>query len=218
MADYDSKDFLTGLASRIKKSKEERIDKSIEKMRQPQKRPEVKPELFQAADSETKTTTKSIPESEQKYKDIYSTPEQTISGEDFKRKQDKFKMEREVRDLKQEALKANQYGDKKAEQTARDKLANLAKKADADDMVDAFEKGIKRSAKFVKGAAGAIPLVGGLLSAGMTGEASAAVPFLGDASDLGPGKGSIDAIIQDPNTPKEERERIFEELRKRLSK
>ena len=61
----------------------------------------------------------------------------------------------------------------------------------------------------------ALPLVGGLASALSSGEASAAIPVLGEADDLGPEAGSPSAVIEDPNSTIEERMRAIQMLRGR---
>jgi hypothetical protein len=61
----------------------------------------------------------------------------------------------------------------------------------------------------------ALPLVGGLAAAMATGDASAAVPVLGDADPLGPQAGSLEAAVQDPSLSREQRMKALQELMKR---
>lgn len=81
----------------------------------------------------------------------------------------------------------------------------------------------KRAAlKALKGAGKAglksIPLIGGVASALSSGDASAAVPVLGDVESLGPEKGSPESIIEDPSASDEERRWAIEQLRNKMER
>lgn len=65
------------------------------------------------------------------------------------------------------------------------KARKLAARAIGDDIGSSVGKRIAKS--IGKKIAGAVPLIGGLASAAMSGDASAAIPILGDADELGKG-------------------------------
>lgn len=85
-----------------------------------------------------------------------------------------------------------------------------------------WEKKIARLrglAKLAKKGVKQVPLIGGLAAgavAGLTsGDASAAIPILGEAEPLGPEQGSIEATIEDPEASMDERRQALRELSKR---
>lgn len=74
----------------------------------------------------------------------------------------------------------------------------------------------KVSGRGLKGVLGAIPMVGGALSALASGDVSAAVPILDEADPLGPERGSDEFILEDPNATPEERRNAQMRLQARM--
>ena len=114
----------------------------------------------------------------------------------------------------------------KAQLDNKIKQGNL-KKTGAIDPRGLVSKGLRAGAgagskqiakKIGKKLLSSIPFVGGAVSAMQSGDASAAIPVLGDSDDTGPKKGSLDSKIEDPSVPMEERKKAFEALKKRHSK
>jgi len=64
----------------------------------------------------------------------------------------------------------------------------------------------------------AVPLVGGLISALTSGDASAAIPILGDVDEIGPERGSPEAVFEDMSASPEERKKAIEALKKRMER
>jgi hypothetical protein len=57
-----------------------------------------------------------------------------------------------------------------------------------------------------------LPLIGGVATALASGDVEAAIPLLGEAEELGPRKGSPDAVIEDPDATPEEREEAMRKI------
>lgn len=84
--------------------------------------------------------------------------------------------------------------------------------AEKPSRLKALSKVLKKAGRATKG----IPIVGssvGLLAALASGDASAAVPVLGDVEGVGPEKGSPSAIIEDPTASPEDKKKAIEALR-----
>jgi hypothetical protein len=77
----------------------------------------------------------------------------------------------------------------------------------------AFQKIAKAAGKK---ALKAIPIVGGVASAVMSGDASAAVPILSEAEDIGAPKGSDLRRSEDPSLSAEERHKLQEKIRQSI--
>lgn len=90
---------------------------------------------------------------------------------------------------------------------AAEHTANTAKKR---ALLKAAKKG---ASKFVKTGMKSLPLVGGLAAALASGDASAAVPILGDVESLGPKKGSEEAKLEDMSLPMEERIKLLKAIK-----
>lgn len=71
-----------------------------------------------------------------------------------------------------------------------------------------FAQKAKLAAKGGKRLLGAVPILGGLASAAMSGDASAAVPLLGEADNLGPEKGSLDYRIETGTLTEEDKQNL----------
>jgi len=71
----------------------------------------------------------------------------------------------------------------------------------------------KVAGKFGKAGLKSIPLLGGIATALATKDASAAIPILNEADDLGPVAGSPSSVLEDPNASLEARKRAIELLK-----
>jgi hypothetical protein len=100
--------------------------------------------------------------------------------------------------LAEEGIRLTKAGKLKEANTLLDKIKSVA--------AAGAKKGLK-----------ALPVVGGIASAIAERKAEAALPVFGDSDDLGPKKGSEGAMIEDPSISSENRNKIKERLRKRLS-
>ena len=72
----------------------------------------------------------------------------------------------------------------------------------------------KLSKKILK----SVPVIGGILSAIKSKDASAAVPVLGDVEKLGPRKGTPGSIIEDPSKSAKERKAAIKKILKKKEK
>lgn len=134
--------------------------------------------------------------------------------DDFQKPQVKD-MAREVIDRRGEVVPVSNASDWQAKIAAkRAALAEKSGKKVVENSIDYndIRKGIKHAAPAMKGVGkkllGAIPLLGGLASAAMSGDADAAIPILGEAESLGPQPGTIDHKIEMgiPLSPEEKAE------------
>jgi hypothetical protein len=106
-------------------------------------------------------------------------------------------------------------------QKAAEKLKSAGQGSRADDLIKkAMEsKAFKRIAKSAaKKTLKSIPIVGGLASAIMSKDASAAVPVLSEAEEAGPSKGSLEAKMEDPSLSAEQRYKIQQKLKEKFKK
>jgi len=83
-------------------------------------------------------------------------------------------------------------------------LNKKSKASVAGNVVKKFIRG-KAVKKVGKKLLGAIPFVGGAISALASGDASAAIPLIGDSDDLGPKKGTAGHTIENPSASKKKR-------------
>jgi hypothetical protein len=96
------------------------------------------------------------------------------------------------------------------------KLAAHRARRKAIEQVAGGEKGLRKAiSKVTKRGLKALPLVGGIVSAMESGDASAAIPVLGDAESTGPEQGSLESVIEDPTASDDMRRQAIERLRKR---
>lgn len=100
---------------------------------------------------------------------------------------------------------------------AAHRAARAAKKA---TQVPGGEKGLKKAvtkalSKLGKKGLKAIPLIGPAAAALTTGDASAAIPLLGEADATGPAKGSPESVIEDASATAEQRRAAIEAIRNR---
>lgn len=141
----------------------------------------------------------------------HSTQETADMGEEFLRGQkDSIRVpgtKEEITDVmkvKGKKPKLNLNKDKLMQKTGSEFAENLAKKRALHKLVGkAAKSGLK-----------AIPVIGPLAAALASGDASAAIPVLGDAESLGPQKGSLGSIIEDPEATPEMRRKAIEDLKK----
>jgi hypothetical protein len=118
---------------------------------------------------------------------------------------------REVQKIKSGSEAIEETGQKLAEHRAkREALRQLSGKAPGASkaLTGVLSKLGKRGLK-------SIPFLGAVANAVMSDDASAAIPLLGEAEDVGPTKGSIDSIIEDPSASPEQRKTALEEYRRK---
>ena len=102
----------------------------------------------------------------------------------------------------------------KADKSFFDKDANKTMKGD--DFLKKIEKlkGLKKAGKIASKGLKAFPLIGGIMAGLASGDASAAIPILGDSEELGNPKDSLEGRFERGELTPEERIKFFEKMSK----
>ena len=123
---------------------------------------------------------------------------------------------KEVQKISNPMERVNKVEDFRLNQNLKATMKDALEKGDTDTV----DKLMRYARKFGKGATKglkALPLIGGIAAAVSSGDVSAAVPILGDAENLGPQEGSLEAMAEDPSIPTEQRIEIMKKLKEKYS-
>ena len=118
---------------------------------------------------------------------------------------------------KQDIIKADDHMKKVKDFQMKGRLKETMKgaiKRGDTDMISKLKMIGKGLSKGARTGLKAFPLIGGIMAAVSSGDASAAIPILGDADNLGPAPGSLERKLEDGTITPEERMLLEEQMKK----